>query len=229
MQRAAFCGVLSNYITLKPTAIAQGHYHAYQHSRSADFLSSAPDADDSGSRFDTNEWHTAVKNYYEQTEPGFDSKDAAHRREQIRTTGGFYDRKHDTVNVPSDANFGSALHEAVHRLSSPMFQGLYGHELNEGANQFFTDIILMDEGLQEGVVPKYKEARNDISVIAQKVGLPLLANMYFKGLQADHMKIMFKLGITSSETKLEPVSYDKIRQAAKLTFFNYRPGIELAK
>jgi len=229
MHRAAFCGVLSNYITLKPTSIARGHYNRYQHNRASDYLSTPADTGDSGGRFDSNEWHVAVKEYYEGIDSHFDSMGLAERREKIRTTGGFYDRKKDTVNVPSDANFGAALHEAVHRLSNPSFQNLYGHELNEGANQFFTDIILMDEGLQAGVVPEYREARDDISVIAQKVGLPLLANFYFKGSQPDHMKIMHKLGLTASETKIEFVSYERIRQAAKLTFFTYRPGIELAK
>ena len=116
MDYAANCGSLSQYITLRPTRLSEGHYRTYKHQRSDDFLEGAS----SHAAFDANEWHRAVKAYL----PGSE-------RSEIAKIGGFYNRVNDTVNLPADSTFGNALHEAVHRISGAMARGRFGHYLPE--------------------------------------------------------------------------------------------------
>jgi len=75
-----------------------------------------------------------------------------------KDTMGFFDFKKSEVHLRPTAEFGTALHESVHRLASP---GLYGaylpiaqdistdllEVLKEGVTAYFTDLILNDEKL----------------------------------------------------------------------------------
>jgi hypothetical protein len=63
--------------------------------------------------------------------------------------GGFYDRPTDTIHLPPDTQFGVVLHEAVHKYSQRVLQGVCGQFLNEGLTQYFADIVLTDQGLPE--------------------------------------------------------------------------------
>ena len=75
-----------------------------------------------------------------------------------KATKGFFDPKKSEIHLRPGAEFGTALHESVHRLASPGLYGTYlpaayaisedlGDVLKEGVTAFFTDTILKDEGL----------------------------------------------------------------------------------
>jgi hypothetical protein len=60
------------------------------------------------------------------------------------TKRGFYHRRTDAIHLRPTANVGAALHEAIHRFSSPGFRSVFGGYLDEGVTQYFTDLILVE-------------------------------------------------------------------------------------
>src|ERR1044072_2212825 len=142
MEYEPSCGTRANYIILKPQRISQGHYKTYSHHRRDDYLNGSSSFDD----FEANQWHVAIKNYL-RLDPS--------KREEISKVGGFYNRSNDTINLPADSNFGNAVHEAVHRLSTGMVKGSMSPYLNEGITKYFPDIFLQDVGLPAGTGHNY--------------------------------------------------------------------------
>ena len=88
---------------------------------------------------------------------------------------GFYDYVNTkTIHVRPSAEFGTALHEAVHSLASPqlytdlsLINGVSSHLVNiltEGVTAFFTDNLLNDEGLtnfNDAYVRQKKRGKNE--------------------------------------------------------------------
>jgi hypothetical protein len=210
LERAAFCGSLSQYITLKPQKLSQGHFAVHQHYRGNENLS--PD-DASRSRFDTDDFHAAVAKYL-----GFTGGLTDAQRAQVRKVGGFYDRSRDTVNLPSTGLFGSALHESVHRLSGVSFQQLFGHFLNEGVTQCFADIILQDEGLPVYTGHEYgPNVQSARLLITRLGGWTLLAQVYFQSSQDAYWQAMVNLGLIPSVEKRRFISSDEVLRAISIT------------
>jgi hypothetical protein len=125
-------------------------------------------------------------------------------------TKGFYDPKKSEVHLRPDAKFGTALHEAMHRMASgslyvvylPLAQKISTNlleVLKEGVTAYFTDLVLNDEGL-----PNYIDAYRDLkkkaaALIATlgKDGFDLIAKLNFKG--GGIVEIGNKLGLTSKQ------------------------------
>jgi hypothetical protein len=70
--------------------------------------------------------------------------------------GGFYERKTNEVHVRSRTKFGHALHEAMHKVAHPVFHPYWQRFINEGVTQYFTDMLLEEQGLSKVTDHKYQ-------------------------------------------------------------------------
>ena len=142
----------------------------------------------------------AYRKAYELSSSDYVSKD----------TNGFYDPKRSQIHLRPNAEFGTALHESIHRLASP---ALYKHYLplankvstnltavlKEGVTAFFTDCILKDEEL-----PNFNDAYRSQKNKAERMigalgtgGFDLIATFNFKGTGV--IEIGEKLGYTKKQ------------------------------
>ena len=78
------------------------------------------------------------------------------RAAEVRHIGGYYDRSDKSVHVRSRTKFGHALHEAMHKVAHPVFKPYWGRLINEGVTQYFTDLLLREQGLSEVTDHEYK-------------------------------------------------------------------------
>jgi hypothetical protein len=141
-----------------------------------------------------------------------------------KDTKGFVDPKTSEIHLRPDAQFGTALHEAVHRLAAPNLYSRYLSTANsistdlvevlkEGVTAFFTDSILNDEKL-----PNYNDAyRGKKEKVAKLVaalgsdGFDLIAKFNFKA--SSIVEIGEKLGFT--RTQYVAAKNDGIREVLK--------------
>ena len=127
-----------------------------------------------------------------------------------KSTKGFLDTKKSVIHLRPDAVFGTALHEAVHRLASPRLYGQFltaaqkisttlVEVLAEGVTAFFTDEILKEEGLpnfNDAYRTKKDKAKNLIDALNPD-GFDMMANFNFKG--SGIVEIGEKLGFTRKQ------------------------------
>jgi hypothetical protein len=125
-------------------------------------------------------------------------------------TEGFFDSKKSEVHLRPGAKFGTALHEAVHRLASASLYRVFLQEamkistnltevLKEGVTAFFTDLILKDEGLpnfNDAYRSKKRKAETLIAALGSD-GFDLIAKFNFKGTGV--IEIGEKLGFTRKQ------------------------------
>jgi hypothetical protein len=76
---------------------------------------------------------------------------------ELRGIGGFYDRDNNAIHLRPKANVGDALHEAIHKFSSAailksvsQIGESLGKFVNEGVTQYFTNLVLQEQGLPLG-------------------------------------------------------------------------------
>jgi hypothetical protein len=106
---------------------------------------------------------------------------------ELRTSRGFYHRPSDAIHLRPDANVGHALHEAIHKFSSPGFRSVFGGYLDEGVTQYFTDLILVEQGIGKMTTHSYQ---GQLRCANQLVGLfnpDLMAKAYFHGAGLDEL------------------------------------------
>ena len=109
-------------------------------------------------------------------------------------TKGFYDYKKSEIHLRPGTEFGTALHESVHKLASPALYRDFlplanaishelGEVLTEGVTAFFTDCILKDEGLPNFNDSYRSQKKKAESLIAasDSDGFDLMAKFNFKG------------------------------------------------
>jgi len=199
---AANCSSLSPYITLKSKQIeGTGVYVTHDHNYRDDFIDSQSGRD----RFDANDWHQAVKN-----------NTGAKTREEILGVGGFYNRSKDTINLPEDGTIGSALHEAMHRMSGRYLRGRTSDFLSEGATQYFTDFVLNQMGLPKITGHKYNDQVSTIEKLVRKLGsIDLLAKVYFQDNATAFQEILVKLNIVPDMKTIIVGAGQKIIDAVK--------------
>ena len=127
-----------------------------------------------------------------------------------KSTMGFLNTKKSEIHLRPNALFGTALHEAVHRLASPRLYGEFlpiankisstlTEVLKEGVTAFFTDEILKEEKLpnfNDAYRSKKDKAKNLIDALKPD-GFDMLANFNFKG--SGIVEIGEKLGFTRKQ------------------------------
>lgn len=127
-----------------------------------------------------------------------------------KSTMGFLNTKKSEIHLRSNAIFGTALHEAVHRLASPRLYSDFlplankisstlTDVLSEGVTAFFTDEILKEEGLpnfNDAYRTKKDKAKNLIDALKPD-GFDMIATFNFKG--AGIVEIGEKLGFTRKQ------------------------------
>jgi len=127
-----------------------------------------------------------------------------------KDTKGFFDHKKSEIHLRPDARFGTALHEAVHRLASPGLYMSYLQEANkissnltevlsEGVTAYFTDLILKDEGLPN-FNDAYRSKKRKVETLITALGtdgFDLIAKLNFKG--TGIVEIGEKLGFTPKQ------------------------------
>jgi hypothetical protein len=127
-----------------------------------------------------------------------------------KSTMGFLNTKKSEIHLRSNALFGTALHEAVHRLASPRLYSDFlpaankisstlTDVLSEGVTAFFTDEILKEEKLpnfNDAYRSKKDKAKNLIDALKPD-GFDMLANFNFKG--SGIVEIGEKLGFTRKQ------------------------------
>jgi hypothetical protein len=120
---------------------------------------------------------------------------------------GFYDYVNTkTIHVRPSAEFGTALHEAVHSLASPqlytdlsLINGVSSHLVNiltEGVTAFFTDNLLNDEGLTNFNDAYVRQKEEVKTKLLTPLGFDVLANFNFK---YNIVALANKLGISTKQ------------------------------
>jgi hypothetical protein len=99
---------------------------------------------------------------------------------ELKKIKGFYNTKSDEIHLRPDSNVGDALHESIHKFASPnTFLFNFGKYLTEGVTQYFTDLVLQEQGL-----PKGKSAYADNLDCANKLvalsSSDIVARAYFR-------------------------------------------------
>jgi hypothetical protein len=127
-----------------------------------------------------------------------------------KDTKGFFDPDTLEIHLRPKAQFGTALHEAVHRLASPNLYKRYlstadaistdlAEVLKEGMTAFFTDRILNDEDLPN-YVDAYRGKKEKVEQLVTALGsdgFDLIAKFNFKA--SSIVEIGEKLGFTRAE------------------------------
>jgi hypothetical protein len=127
-----------------------------------------------------------------------------------KSTKGFLNTKKSEIHLRPDALFGTALHEAVHRLASPRLYGEFlpiakkisstlTDVLSEGVTAFFTDEILKEEELpnfNDAYRSQKDKAKNLIDALKPN-GFDMMGNFNFKG--SGIVEIGEKLGFTRKQ------------------------------
>ena len=127
-----------------------------------------------------------------------------------KSTKGFLNTKKSEIHLRSDAVFGTALHEAVHRLASPRIYAEFlpmakkisstlTEVLSEGVTAFFTDEILKEEELpnfNDAYRSQKDKAKNLIDALKPN-GFDMIGNFNFKG--SGIVDIGEKLGFTRKQ------------------------------
>jgi hypothetical protein len=123
---------------------------------------------------------------------------------------GFLDSTKSIIHLRPDAKFGTAMHEAVHRLASPsLYSGRLplaakvskdlAEVLKEGVTAYFTDLILSDEGLS-GHVDSYSKLKKKAAKLVAALGsdgFDLIAKFNFQS--AGIVEIGEKLGLSRNK------------------------------
>jgi uncharacterized protein DUF4157 len=121
---------------------------------------------------------------------------------------GFYHRATDSIHLTTDtkygadSKFGDALHEGIHKYSSPVLQTRLGIYINEGFTQHFADLVSAEHGI--GVYtghtygPQMDCAKKVMGWL--KDGKMLSARAFFRG-EVDPLRqeIMRRLRVNDSQ------------------------------
>ncbi len=197
-----YCSRLSSYVRPNSKTIADNSVvKIFEHHRSDDYYGDLK----SNERFMQHAWHKTVSD-----------NTAAKTPAEIVNIGGFYLRDKDTINLPSDGTVGSALHETMHRMSAGWFknatfisdnQGFF----NEGATQYFTDLVLDEFGIAKDTGHHYGDHVKFIrKLVSLTGGYDLLAKAYFNAESSAFNDILFQLGITTVKGQATPQAGKKL-------------------
>lgn len=110
---------------------------------------------------------------------------------ELKAIYGFYHAPTRTIHMRPSANVGHALHEAVHKFASPGFLNTFGKFLNEGVTHYFTNLVLLEQGLSGS--DAYAEQLKCAKHLVRLCGQDRVARAYFLGhsaLAADIVRLL---------------------------------------
>ena len=129
-----------------------------------------------------------------------DLMNKAQRAAAYGTHGGFYDRGTNEIHVRARTKFGHALHEAMHKVAHPVFFRYWQRFINEGVTQYFTDLVLREQGLPEVTDHEYKAELACARKLVLATSEDVVARAYFLNDQALREALQKRL-------KLEPIPF----------------------
>ncbi|MBD9356760.1 hypothetical protein [Methylomonas albis] len=113
---------------------------------------------------------------------------------ELKNIYGFYHAQTQTIHLRPSANIGHALHEAIHKFASPGFLNIFGKFLNEGVTHYFTDLVLVEQGLLKSKA--YAEELACAKNLVRICGRERVAQAYFLGSNKLAMDIVRLLNIS---------------------------------
>jgi hypothetical protein len=114
---------------------------------------------------------------------------------ELKTKRGFYHPQTDAIHLRPATDIGHALHEAIHKFASRGFRAIFGGFLDEGVTQYFTDLVLQEQGLDRMKRHLYE---NELRCALKLVGLfshDVVARAYFQGDTGLASKVVRRLSI----------------------------------
>ena len=115
--------------------------------------------------------------------------------ERYGKIGGFFDRTGRKIHVRSRSTLGHAVHEAMHKVSSSGFRGFWADFLNEGVTQYFTDRLLVEQGLTEVKDHDYWERLACAKKLVALTDWQTVAAAYFQNDQKLREAVQKKLNV----------------------------------
>jgi hypothetical protein len=116
---------------------------------------------------------------------------------------GFYHRRTDSIHLSSDAKFGHALHEGIHKFSSVAMQKALGEFLNEGFTQHFADFVQDERSIGGFPQSSYEKQLACARIVRRWINNDdrILARAYFQGEGVNEVlnAVLRKLGIQAAE------------------------------
>lgn len=106
---------------------------------------------------------------------------------ELITRRGFYHRPTDAIHLRPASNVGHALHEAIHKFSSPGFRSVFGGYLDEGVTQYFTDLVLVEQGLGRMTTHVYQDQLRCANRLVTLFNHDAVAKAYFQGIGLDSL------------------------------------------
>jgi hypothetical protein len=101
-------------------------------------------------------------------------------QKDLKTVGGFTDRKAGQIHLLNHvSDVEVLLHEAVHLNSEAQFQNHFGHYLNEGVTEHFTQAVLKEQKRDAGTA--YPDEWALAESLISDFGEDLVGKAYFQG------------------------------------------------
>jgi hypothetical protein len=114
---------------------------------------------------------------------------AAEIEEDLKTVAGFTDRKSGQIHLLNHiADVEVALHEAIHLNSNAQFQSNFGHHLNEGVTEHFTQVVLKEQKLDPGEA--YPDELAMAEGLISVLGEDEVGQAYFQGKLDAYRKVL---------------------------------------
>lgn len=114
---------------------------------------------------------------------------------ELKTKYGFYHPQTDTIHLRPTSNVGHALHEAIHKFASRGFRNIFGGFLDEGVTQYFTDLVLEEQGLDRMKGHLYEDQAECASKLVDLFSHDLVARAYFQGDTALATRVAGRLNV----------------------------------
>ena len=112
---------------------------------------------------------------------------------------GFYHRATDTIYLRPRSDYGQAVHESIHKFSGPGFRTLFGGFLDEGVTQYFTDMVLEEQGLEKGKTSYGDNLKCARKLIEDVANFGLVARNYFDGDTTLTQRLLAQYRVTTTQ------------------------------
>jgi Domain of unknown function (DUF4157) len=113
-------------------------------------------------------------------------------QKDLKTVGGFTDRKASQIHLLNHiSDVEVLLHEAIHLNSDPQMQNQFGHHLNEGITEHFTQAVLKEQGRDAGTA--YPDELAMAEALIADLGEEVVGKAYFQGKMDAYRRVLAAL------------------------------------